>query len=298
MRRLALATAVTVTVVLLGGLSGLARGLPNRPAHVVTAAAAFAPVVRDTRPAPTVVPTTPRPSPTPTPRRVVAPVRRATPAPVVRRTVRRPRPTAAPRVVPAPAPAYPARLSRVGAGASQVITVTAARYGARVATLAAWARSGSGWTRVFGPWTANLGYEGLAPPGAKREGDGRTPSGVYGFSYDFGVQGDPGVRLPWRAVTGPYDVWDDDPASPSYNLWVDTRTGAAGAKPEPMDNTPSYDEGAVIAYNAARTPGLGSAIFLHVTTGGTTAGCVAIPQGELTEVLRWMRPGALISLGL
>ena len=29
---------------------------------------------------------------------------------------------------------------------------------------------------------ANLGFRGLAPPGAKREGDGRTPSGAFAIS--------------------------------------------------------------------------------------------------------------------
>ena len=57
-----------------------------------------------------------------------------------------------------------------------------------------------------------------------------------------------------------------------------------------MYNTPAYNYGAVIAYNTARTPGLGSAIFLHVSTGGSTAGCVALPQGQLLEVLRWLDP--------
>ena len=57
-----------------------------------------------------------------------------------------------------------------------------------------------------------------------------------------------------------------------------------------MDNTPSYDYGAVIAYNDARTPGLGSAIFLHVSHGSSTAGCVSLPTEELLALLRWLDP--------
>jgi L,D-peptidoglycan transpeptidase YkuD (ErfK/YbiS/YcfS/YnhG family) len=52
---------------------------------------------------------------------------------------------------------------------------------------------------------------------------------------------------------------------------------------------PAYNYAAVIAYNAARSPGLGSAIFFHVDTGGATAGCVSLPQSELVAVLRWLR---------
>ncbi len=68
-----------------------------------------------------------------------------------------------------------------------------------------------------------------------------------------------------------------------------------------MDNTPAYDYGAVIAYNTDPVvPGAGSAIFLHQSTGGATAGCVSLPQGELLEVLRWLQPSAdpVIVLGV
>lgn len=138
---------------------------------------------------------------------------------------------------------------------------------------------------------ACVGYNGFAPPGQKREGDGRTPSGSFGFDFFFGVLGDPGVSFPYRPVTGPQIVWDDDPSSPLYNQWVDTDDGSAGATPEPMDQSPAYDYGAVIAYNTAPVvPGVGSAIFLHVTTGAATSGCVSLPAPELLSVLRWLQP--------
>ena len=192
---------------------------------------------------------------------------------------------------PAPAPSSPVD-SLIGVGsARQVISVIADGYGQTTATFTAYERDGAGWKQVFGPWTANLGSSGFAPPDAKREGDGRTPSGSYGFDFFFGVLGNPGVKFPYRDIIGPQIVWDDDPPSPLYNQWVDTTTQTPGPTPEPMYNTPAYNYGAVIAYNtAARTPGLGSAIFLHVSTGGSTAGCVALPQGQLLEVLRWLDP--------
>jgi L,D-peptidoglycan transpeptidase YkuD (ErfK/YbiS/YcfS/YnhG family) len=183
--------------------------------------------------------------------------------------------------------------------ARQVISVVASGYGTSSATLQAFERSGSTWRRVFGPWSAHIGRHGFAPAGEKREGDLRTPSGSYGFSYMFGVQPDPGVRYQWKPVRGSYDVWDDDPSSARYNLWTDTRADSAGRDPESMRQVPAYDYGAVIAYNTARSPGLGSAIFFHVSTGGGTAGCVSLPTGELIDVLRWMDPakGARIIMG-
>jgi len=53
-----------------------------------------------------------------------------------------------------------------------------------------------------------------------------------------------------------------------------------------------YSYGAVIGCNTARTPGLGSAIFLHVNIGKPAAGCVTLPMGELLQVLRWLNPAA------
>lgn len=213
--------------------------------------------------------------------------------------------TAPPTTAPAPAGSPVSRLSGIGA-AQQVIVVAAGGYGTSTATVTAYERDATGWTQAFGPWAAYIGRNGVAPAGAKREGDGRTPSGVYGFDFMFGVDSDPGVRFPFRHIAGPNIVWDDDPASPDYNEWIDTNSASAGANPEPMDNTPSYLYGAVIAYNDARTPGLGSAIFLHVSHGSSTAGCVSLPVDELLEVLRWLDParspriaiGTVASLGV
>jgi L,D-peptidoglycan transpeptidase YkuD (ErfK/YbiS/YcfS/YnhG family) len=188
------------------------------------------------------------------------------------------------------APSKPAVRELVNKSAiSQLITVTAASSTSTYATFRAYQVAGARRTEVFGPWTARVGYNGIAAPGRKREGDGRTPSGTYGFSFFFGVDPSPGVAFPYRhAYT--YDYWDDDPASPRYNEWVDARTASPGRNPEPMHNAPAYGYGAVIAYNTARTPGLGSAIFLHVGTGTATAGCVSLPVTELLKVLRWLKP--------
>jgi L,D-peptidoglycan transpeptidase YkuD (ErfK/YbiS/YcfS/YnhG family) len=199
-----------------------------------------------------------------------------------------PRPTAP----PAPAPLLVTRLVGVGS-ATQVIAVSASGYGQTVATLTAYQHDATGWHQVFGPWPAHVGYAGFAPPGQKHEGDGRTPSGSFGFDFFFGVLSNPGVQFPFRPVTGRNLVWDDDPSSPLYNQWVDTNVSNAGAGPEPMDVTPAYDYGAVIAYNMSPTvPGAGSAIFLHVSDGGPTTGCVSLPTSELLAVLRWLSPAA------
>jgi hypothetical protein len=62
----------------------------------------------------------------------------------------------------------------------------------------------------------------MARPGAKGEGDGRTPSGTFGFGFFFGVDPDPGVRFRYRRIDAS-DFWDDAPSSPLSNEWVDDR---------------------------------------------------------------------------
>jgi L,D-peptidoglycan transpeptidase YkuD (ErfK/YbiS/YcfS/YnhG family) len=171
----------------------------------------------------------------------------------------------------------------------ELISVRAARGSDTYARLTAYLVTNGVPAKVMGPWTARVGYNGIAPIGRKREGDGRTPSGMFGFSFFFGVQHKLAFAYPFRHAYG-YDVWDDDPSSPRYNEWVDTRLHGAGKDPEPMHQVPAYDYAAVIAYNTRRVPGRGSAIFLHIGTGSATAGCVSLPRAELIRVLRWLTP--------
>jgi L,D-peptidoglycan transpeptidase YkuD (ErfK/YbiS/YcfS/YnhG family) len=187
------------------------------------------------------------------------------------------------------APAAAAQRAGHRPGVRQLITVTAASRSATFAIFRAYRIADGHVVEVFGPWTARVGYNGVAPPGKKREGDGRTPSGSYGFSFFFGVRPDDGFTFPFRHANR-YDFWDDDPASGRYNEWVNARKHNPGVRPEPMHQVPAYEYAAVIAYNARRVPGLGSAIFLHVGTGTATAGCVSLPRSELLRVLRWLRP--------
>jgi L,D-peptidoglycan transpeptidase YkuD (ErfK/YbiS/YcfS/YnhG family) len=188
------------------------------------------------------------------------------------------------------AAARPARATAVATGTTrQLIKVTASSHSATYATFRAYRISGGKRVLAFGPWTARVGYNGIARPGRKREGDGRTPAGAFGFSFFFGTQPKLRFSFPFRHAYR-YDYWDDQPASARYNTWVNIRHHSAGARPEPMHQVPAYDYAAVIAYNTARTPGRGSAIFLHVGTGSSTAGCVSLPRNHLISILRWLRP--------
>jgi L,D-peptidoglycan transpeptidase YkuD (ErfK/YbiS/YcfS/YnhG family) len=159
--------------------------------------------------------------------------------------------------------------------------------------LRTWEKRGDCWLPVAGPWTAWLGQRGIGE--RKREGDRKTPAGAFRIDpVMYGVASNPGVRYRYhRVVCG--DWWVEDPKSPYYNQF---RHEPCGSDPpfrttsEDMSRSPTaYRHLAVIAYNTDPiVPGRGSGIFLHVSRGNPTLGCVSLPLPQLLSVLRWLRP--------
>jgi L,D-peptidoglycan transpeptidase YkuD (ErfK/YbiS/YcfS/YnhG family) len=180
------------------------------------------------------------------------------------------------------------------ASAQQLVTVNA-HPAATVASLELWRRSGACFRRVAGPWTARLGSSGLSSH--KHEGDGATPTGTYRLGATmYGIAPNPGVKFAYhRLVCG--DWWDEDASSRAYNTFRHVTCGAQpafGGDSEALWRiSPQYLYFAVIEYNVHPVvPGRGSAIFLHVSTAHGTAGCVSLPEAQLVQLLRWLRPSA------
>jgi L,D-peptidoglycan transpeptidase YkuD (ErfK/YbiS/YcfS/YnhG family) len=191
----------------------------------------------------------------------------------------------------------------VPAGSTELVTVTASAYGTTTASLELWERRNTCWRRVAGPWRAWLGRSGLSAH--KHEGDGATPAGTFRLGDTmYGIAPDPGVNGAYhRLVCG--DWWDEDVRSPAYNTFRHVACGthpAFGGDSEALWRiAPQYRYFTVIEYNARpAVPGRGSAIFLHVSAGRPTAGCVSLPEAQLVQVLRWLRPAArpVVHLGI
>lgn len=214
-----------------------------------------------------------------------------------------PRPTAladrpGPRRTPPAAPALAALPLAFSTGrATQVITVVAPRAGDTTAVMQSWQKTSLGWTRHGPALTADVGRAGLSAH--KREGFAATPIGSFTITQSFGRDRNPGTLLPYTQTT-PADWWISQP-SPVYN----TRQHCAGscgfAQGAPNEHlyyeNPYYNYALVIDYNTRNAPGgvrpgAGSAIFLHVTVGQATAGCVSISQSGLASIMRWLRPSA------
>lgn len=177
--------------------------------------------------------------------------------------------------------------------ATQLVTVVTARASATSGTLRIWRKTGECWSLVAGPWAAWVGQRGISRD--KREGDRTTPSGAFGFDRTmYGVGANPGVRYRYRRIVCG-DWWVEDPRSPYYNRFRHVRCGSQppfATKSEDLSRTPTaYRHFAVIDYNTKPVvPGRGSGIFLHVSHGNPTLGCVSLPLPQLLRVLRWLRP--------
>lgn len=150
------------------------------------------------------------------------------------------------------------------------------------------------WRQAMNPFDAVIGRNGFAPPGGKREGDGRTPSGVYSLETTFGYAEIINSKMPYRQALAD-DLWVDDPNAADYNRWVKKHKTRATSYEKMRRNDNLYKYGVVIEYNTQPViKGHGSAIFLHVwkEPGATTAGCVAVSEPDILKILSWLNPEA------
>jgi L,D-peptidoglycan transpeptidase YkuD (ErfK/YbiS/YcfS/YnhG family) len=105
---------------------------------------------------------------------------------------------------------------------------------------------------------ARIGYNGFSAN--RREGDGTTPAGTFGFVYGFGSQPNPGMRgfsyrrlqpnSCWSGSRADYNRWVTRPCTYGESLWKNRRV--------------AYRHAAVIDFNHRRPVyKKGSGIFLH-----------------------------------
>lgn len=197
-------------------------------------------------------------------------------------------------------------------GSTQLVVVTSEDWDSSEGELQAWARTAEGWRRHGAPFVVALGRSGSAwgiglhPQGnegpQKREGDGRSPAGIFALGTAFGYASHADTRLHWqpmRETSYCMDVAD----SPYYNRIVDAEQVGAEAvagSTEPMrldlhgDGDVRYQQGFVIEHNPRNVAGQGSCIFAHLwrTPGEATAGCTAMPPARMQALLGWLQPAA------
>ncbi|MGI8470524.1 MAG: L,D-transpeptidase family protein [Pyrinomonadaceae bacterium] len=158
----------------------------------------------------------------------------------------------------------------------------------------------SNWQKVGKTFPIVVGKNGLAwsddarmkaeTEPHKREGDGKSPAGIFKLTYAFGSSAKPNyVKLPYTQLTNSVECVDDT-KSKQYNLIVNNKS-------VPVDWTSSekmlvvgaqYDLGVFVAHNSnPPVAGNGSCIFLHIwkTSETGTAGCTAMQRANIETIL-------------
>lgn len=206
-------------------------------------------------------------------------------------------------------PAQEAAAAAVPTESSQLILVVSASFEANHGVLQRFEREPDDptWKSVGEPTPVTLGRNGLGlgvglhrietgGMPVKREGDGKSPAGVFRLSSAFGYEPEARIgdlSIPYTQVTDRLECVDDV-NSAWYNRIVFRDTA------DPVDWNSSeqmlmdgiwYEKGIVVDHNSDPIrPGAGSCIFLHNWSGptDTTAGCTAMAPEVLTRIIRWI----------
>ncbi|AJP00848.1 lipoprotein [Streptomyces cyaneogriseus subsp. noncyanogenus] len=164
---------------------------------------------------------------------------------------------------------------RIPAGSRQVVAVYGEGKDSADSTVVLYLRRGSTW-RPVRSWAAHNGTKGWTTH--HREGDKRSPVGVFTLSDAGGVLPDPGSRLPYTrsaAFAAPRwwakAYWHDF----DYVIAIDYNR-VKGTPP----NDPVRPEGAAA----------GGGIWLHLDHGSGTSACVSLPKAAMEYLLRTLDP--------
>lgn len=137
-----------------------------------------------------------------------------------------------------------------------------------------------------------VGYGGIAATGKKREGDGKTPQGVFELCRGLCYVEDFETAFPMERYTEEY-MWDEEVDSPTYNMLV--RNPEPDAKGDRLwdRRDVQYRYIIVVEYNTDPiVKGAGSAIFIHAwrAEGKPTAGCVGMAESDMKRLVEWLDP--------
>lgn len=194
--------------------------------------------------------------------------------------------------------------------AGQLVVVTTPGWDSPGGQLRRFERSGAGWRLVERGQPVTIGRAGSAwglglhaaqvDGPLKREGDGRSPAGVFRIGTAFGYAATADTQLPYQAMLASHYCVDVS-GSPLYNQIVDARSTGADAvagSTEPMrrdlhaEGDQRYRLGFVIEHNPTGQAMGGSCIFAHLWRSPTepTSGCTAMDAAVMERLLAWLRP--------
>lgn len=141
---------------------------------------------------------------------------------------------------------------------------------------------------------ALIGKKGL---GKRREGDLKTPVGIYRFVLAFGILENSKAKMKYITVTED-NYWVDDSGSNYYNQFIcmDEVKKDWDSAEHLVEYGEAYHYVLATNYNEGRIPGAGSAVFLHCSTAEMeyTAGCIAVPEFFMKRILEEVEPQCVL----
>ncbi|MDD5089510.1 MAG: hypothetical protein PHQ23_01215 [Candidatus Wallbacteria bacterium] len=204
---------------------------------------------------------------------------------------------------------FPAKTSDFSMNSGQVILVIADNWEKSCAFMHLLDRDSAGWKTWRTDIPVNIGRNGLGwglglhPAGlsgpVKREGDGKAPAGVFTLGHAMGYS----AFLPFDSRIGYVQLTKnlhgvDDSDSDYYNRIVDITTIDGGwRKYWTSHETMRRDDNlykwlVVVNHNRQCIPMGGSMIFMHIWRGHGlgTAGCTAMTEFDILDLIRWLDP--------
>ena len=160
---------------------------------------------------------------------------------------------------------------------------------------ATWLRSGPPEPAVVGSgglgWSDDFDYLAKKDEPLKREGDQRTPVGIFRVAGSFGFEPSKLARYSMLVKGDSFCV--DDPTSALYGKIVNKRIAKLVKSSEDMSANPALKRGMVVDYPARRGAKAGSCIFIHVwerDSAGTNSR-IGMPEDRLTVLQNWSAQG-------
>lgn len=187
-------------------------------------------------------------------------------------------------------------------GSSQILLVITDGWNDSRGVILFYERNGDSWILAADTIPAIIGRNGLGWAASqkgnykgpiKREGDGRSPAGIFRITGIFGfapLNESPGFNLPYTHITSVFECIDDS-ASQYYNAIVRNDTVAVKdwRRSEKMSRfTNAYEWGLTINFNTEPVAkGDGSCVFIHIwdESGGATAGCTSVSKENLLLII-------------
>ncbi len=193
-------------------------------------------------------------------------------------------------------------LSTIIKADNQIILVLSDDFNSTTAKLFTFEKKDKHYSRVFLPFSVNLGRSGLAwgegireiqhkaGEPLKREGDGKSPAGLFKLGTAFGYEQNISTKLPYIYADKDL-ICVDDVNSTYYNqlLHVSDRDNIKSYENmRRKDNL--YEIGVVVKHNENNTPSHGSCIFLHIqkNQNSPTSGCTSMSKESLKKLLDWL----------